>query len=69
MGDSIELGIILTRMVQRANHRRHARVRRASSNRYHQLLGRICAEYWIVRRSLSSGGALRRPVGGRWRRV
>jgi len=42
MGDSIELGIILTRMVQRANHRRHARQR---------------------------GGALRRPVGGQWRRV
>jgi len=27
--NSIELGIILTRMVQRANHRRHARQRAA----------------------------------------
>jgi hypothetical protein len=37
----------------------------ASSIRHHQLLNRSVTPYWIVRWSLASGGALRRPGGGR----
>src|SRR5258706_6904529 len=49
MGDNIETAIILTRIVQRAKRPPSCPRRRASSNRYRQLLSRLCAEYWIVR--------------------